>query len=68
LGEKVNRDKIMQDKKQPKIGNPPKSSGLRLKSIDDGKWIDQYGRILEEYTNAKGERDLRPIGIGHANH
>ncbi len=40
---------------------PITSKGLRL-IIRDGQIVDQYGRILEEYTNKQGKKDLRPTG------
>ena len=36
--------------------------GLRLQRHPKG-FIDQYGRVLQEYVNEKGEPDLRPIGV-----
>jgi hypothetical protein len=39
------------------IGN-----GLRLRSNGNGTWTDQHGRLLEQYTNEKGEPDFRPTG------
>ncbi len=48
--------------KSPKKKTAPiKSKGLRL-IIQDSEIVDQYGRILEEYTNDKGKKDLRPTG------
>lgn len=41
--------------------------GLRLKRIN-GQIVDQYGRILEEYTNKQGKQDLRPVGVAYATH
>lgn len=38
-------------------------SGLRLLRNSDGTYTDQYGRLLEEFTNDKGKPDLRPIGL-----
>lgn len=42
-----------------------KTIGLYLRRDKDGRILDQYGRVLEEYTNSKGERDLRPVGVGY---
>ncbi len=45
---------------------PVKTKGLRLKPCSDGNpqhWTDQYGRVLEVFTNDKGKLDLRPIGV-----
>lgn len=39
------------------------AKGLRLKDNQDGTYTDQYGRVLQRYTNEKGEDDLRPIGL-----
>jgi hypothetical protein len=40
---------------------------IRLKvpggEVYTSRFGDQYGRILEEYTNSKGEPDLRPVGL-----
>ena len=40
-----------------------RTSGLRLKENPDGTFTDQYGRILQPYTNEKGQPDLRPVGL-----
>jgi len=40
-----------------------RTQGLRLKENADGTYTDQYGRILQPYTNEKGQPDLRPIGL-----
>lgn len=44
------------------------TQGLRLKQMNDGRFIDQYGRILEYYRNREGKMDLRPVGVGYATH
>lgn len=49
--------------KKEKSGMP--RTNLDLKRLEDGRYMDQYGRILEEYTNPQGKRDLRPVGIGY---
>lgn len=40
-----------------------RTSGLRLKENDNGTYTDQYGRVLEPFTNEKGQPDLRPVGL-----
>ena len=40
-----------------------RTKGLRLKENPDGTFTDQYGRILQPYTNEKGQPDLRPVGL-----
>ena len=37
--------------------------GLRLIQNEDSTFTDQYGRLLEQYTNKQGKPDLRPIGL-----
>lgn len=48
-----------------------KPNGLRLKfysneTTDDGQVVscvaDQYGRVMEEYYDKKGKKDIRPTG------
>lgn len=39
------------------------SHGLRLKENEDGTYTDQYGRILQPYTNEAGKPDLKPVGV-----
>ena len=41
----------------------PGTKGLRLIQNADGTFTDQYGRVLQPYTNAQGKPDLRPIGL-----
>jgi hypothetical protein len=43
----------------------PVKTDLDLKPTGDGRWIDQYGRVLEVYTNSEGKLDLRPVGVGY---
>ena len=47
-----------------------RTSGLRLKDNQDGTFTDQYGRVLEPYTNEHGKPDLKPVGLDRkgANH
>lgn len=40
-----------------------RTSALRLKENPDGTYTDQYGRVLQPYTNEKGQPDLRPVGL-----
>ena len=35
-----------------------RTKGLRLKENPDGTFTDQYGRILQPYTNEKGQPDF----------
>jgi hypothetical protein len=53
--------------KKRKTPKPPATRGLRL-NRHNGNWIDQYGRVLEEFVNKQGQRDLRPVGVGYARH
>lgn len=39
-----------------------KGSTIRLKVNGDGTFTDQYGRILEPYTNEHGKPDYKPTG------
>ena len=47
-----------------------KAMGLRLipNPKNSAQCMDQYGRILEVYTNSEGKKDLRPVGTGSATH
>lgn len=49
--------------KRKESHTPPKK--LNLKQLQDGRFMDQYGRILETYTNKEGKTDLRPVGVGY---
>jgi hypothetical protein len=40
----------------------PKGSTLRLRANGDGTFTDQFGRVLEAYTNEHGKPDYRPTG------
>ena len=38
-------------------------TNLELRELEDGLYVDQYGRLLEAYTDKKGQPELRPVGI-----
>jgi hypothetical protein len=40
-----------------------KGSTLRLRPNEDGTYTDQYGRLLERFTDKDGKEDYRPIGL-----
>ena len=74
IREKQRKDKASRVKRENKHIHKQKSlrqlrlsQGLRLKRID-GKIVDQYGRILEEFVNSSGLLDLRPVGVTYATH
>ena len=41
---------------------PASKTSLHLQKLPSGELIDQYGRILEQYTDANGKSDIRPTG------
>lgn len=49
-------------RKPTKAGRRLSVKGLTLKRHPRG-WVDQYGRVLQQYVNDKGQVDMKPIGI-----
>jgi hypothetical protein len=44
----------------------PVKTSLHVRPSSDNHpqhWTDQYGRVLEVFTNDEGKQDLRPIGV-----